>query len=970
MVTPLVPTTSVSGRSEGAAGLSTFLITDIEASTRLWEEHSDAMGAALAVHDRLLRAAIESNSGAVVKTMGDGMLAVFDDPLAAVAAALEAQRALGAVDWGATGPLRVRMAIHSGAAEARDGDFFGPALNRDARILAIGHGGQILLSAVASVLTRERLPANIELLDLGPQRLRDLDRPEQVFQVAVADLQRAFPPLRSLSARRSNLPVALTSFIGREREIAAVDALAKRARLVTLVGTGGTGKTRLMLEVADRTAGRFSEGAWLVELAALADPEEIAPEIARTLGVPEVPGRSVIDSITEFLGPKELLLLLDNAEHLVEGVARIAGRLLAGAPGLRIVTTSREALAVPGEFVFPVPSLGCPVIGQRGGPSRPSARAEVDAAMATDAVRLFADRASSIVSSFELTSANVESVAEICRRVDGIPLAIELAAARVSAMSPEEIAARIGDRFRLLSGGRRTAVPRQQTLQTLIDWSWGLLTDDDRRLLRRLSVFSSGWSAVSAAWIAGEPDGSATPGETTQPGDTAWLERAPSPGAGDDGAEAAMVDELARLVDRSLVVAERAASTRYRMLETIRQYARDRLVEANEAEAIAGRHVRWFAALAEAAAPGLRGPAMVDWLDRIDVEADNVRAALEWSLEASSEQGLQMCIAMFEYWRNRPFAPGGTALVDESIEVARRLAAGPPPPSTDQLALAGRALGGAAFLWAVRGDAAKARLWAQDAVELARSSDDPDALVTAILGRVMVGVFSGEREDPRPLMRDALELARARGDWFSVGAIAGMGAAGISKLDPTEGAEWMAIAVEASSRTGNPLQLAMTAVGHGRMLGATGRIDEARAQFEVASQRFREIGDARLALVSRSDLGHALRGAGRLEDAEAIYRECLPAWVGLGNRGAVASILESLAFVAIARNDAVRAARLLAAAEALRELASAPMTFDEADEHGDWVEGLRAAADPGTIANEWAAGRAMSMADAIAFATA
>ena len=337
---------------------------------------------------------------------------------------------------------------------------------------------------------------------------------------------------------------------------------------------------------------------------------------------------------------------------------------------------------MPGELVFPVPSLGCPVVGQRGGSSGPGARAEIDAAMATEAVRLFTDRASSIVSSFELTPANVESVAEICRRVDGIPLAIELAAARVSAMSPEEIAARIGDRFRLLTGGRRTAVPRQQTLQTLIDWSWGLLTDADRRLLRRLSVFSGGWNAASAAWIAGEPDGGAAPGDGTRPGDPAWLATAPSPGARNDGAEAAMVDGLARLVDRSLVVAERGASTRYRMLETIRQYARDRLVEANEAEAIAGRHVTWFAALAEAAAPGLRGPAMVDWLDRIDAEAENIRAALEWGLEASPEQGLGMCIAMFEYWRNRPFAPGGIALVG-------RIHGGRPTPGQRSVATVG-----------------------------------------------------------------------------------------------------------------------------------------------------------------------------------------------------------------------------------------------------------------------------------------
>ena len=495
---PSVP--SVSG--EGL--LSTFLLTDIEGSTRLWEEHGEAMGAALAVHDRILRGTIESNRGAVVKTMGDGMLAVFHDQVAAVGAALDAQRALRDTGWGATGPLRVRMAVHAGAAESREGDFFGPALNRDARILAIGHGGQILLSAIAAMLARDRLPEDVELLDLGSHRLRDLDRPEQVFQVAVADLRRDFPALRSLSTRRSNLPIPLTSFVGRERELAEVDRLISRGRLVTLIGTGGTGKTRLMIEVAGRVAGRFPDGAWLAELAPLGDPSQIAPEVARALGAQEVPGRPSLDVVSEFLASKELLLVLDNAEHLIDGVAEVAERLLAAAPGVRILTTSREALAVPGEAVMQVPSLSCPGGHELNRFGVVSAAVDLGEAGATEAVRLFSERAGAVLPSFELTAANVNAVTEICRRLDGIPLAIELAAGRVSAMSPQEIAVGLGDRFRLLTGGRRTAVPRQQTLHALIDWSWDLLTEDDCRLLRRLSIFAGGWTAGAAANIAGE----------------------------------------------------------------------------------------------------------------------------------------------------------------------------------------------------------------------------------------------------------------------------------------------------------------------------------------------------------------------------------------------------------------------------------------------------------------------------------
>ncbi|MEO7664778.1 MAG: adenylate/guanylate cyclase domain-containing protein, partial [Candidatus Limnocylindrales bacterium] len=453
------------------ATVSTFLFTDIEGSSQLWEAHGPAMGAALAKHDQLLRAAIEDRGGAVVKTTGDGVLAVFEDPIRGIEAALTAQRGLRDVAWDGMEPLRVRMALHAGSAEVRDGDYFGPSLNRTARILAIGHGGQVIVSAIAAALVRDRLDPDIELRDLGSHRLRDLDRPEQVFQVAAPDLRGDFPPLRSLSTRRSNLPVQLTSFVGREREIAELDVLLARHRLVTLIGVGGTGKTRLMLEVAGRVAGRFADGVWLAELAALTDAAQVPSEVARALGAPEVPGVPTVATVTAFLADKDLLILLDNAEHLVDGVATFVERLLGVVPGLRIVTTSREALAVPGEAVLQLQSLTCPAAGGIRSGSMAEQAIDLPAAAATEAVRLFVERAGAVDPGFALGEGNVGSVAEICRRLDGIPLAIELAAARVSAMSPDEIAKRLGDRFRLLAGGRRTAVPRQQTLHALIDWS-------------------------------------------------------------------------------------------------------------------------------------------------------------------------------------------------------------------------------------------------------------------------------------------------------------------------------------------------------------------------------------------------------------------------------------------------------------------------------------------------------------------
>jgi predicted ATPase/class 3 adenylate cyclase len=931
--------------------LSTFLITDIEGSTRLWEEHASEMSVALATHDRLLREVIERAGGAVVKTTGDGALAVFDDPVAALTCAVDTQRALRDAQWGATGPLKVRMALHAGTAESRDGDVYGPAVNRDARILAIGHGGQILLSAAAATLARDGLPPGLDLIDLGSHRLRDLDRPEQVYQAAVRDLPRDFPPLRSLTTRQSNLPIQLTSFIGREAKVAEVEELIGRSRLVTLIGTGGTGKTRLMLEVADRIAVRFTDGTWLAELAPLGETRQIAPEIARALGAPEVPGQPPIETVSDFLVAKDLLLLLDNAEHLIDGVAEVTSRLLAVAPGLRVLTTSREALGVPGESVFQVPSLICPVFDDQGLVGEGRETLDLDAVRATESVRLFSDRALAVLPTFEVTAENAAALGEICRRLDGIPLALELAAARVSAMSPEEIAQGLGDRFRLLAGGRRTAVPRQQTLEGLIDWSWGLLSDDDRRLLRRLSVFAGGWTASAAARVV--VDDPLSRGEDQDP---------------DDRHTGAVIDGLSRLVDRSMVVADRGPTTRYRMLETIRQYARERLIESGDAVAVAERHFRFFAGFAQAASNALRGPAMIDWLDRLDLESENLGTALEWGLEAAPPDGLAMCDALYSYWRQRVATPATDAHLLRAIDIAQGIAAGPPEPTRAQLALAGRFLGHAALLWGMTGRATDTAEWAREGLAIARASGDRSALIAALEGQIYALVFAGSYEDVRPLYEEAMALAREGEEWDTVAAGASLAAAGSIGVDPENAESLIAEGDAAASRTGNPFAIAMVALGHGRMLGIMGRADAARKYFEVAIARFAELGDERLGLAARSDFGHALRRAGRFDEAEAVYRQAIGGWVRLGNRGAVANLLEQSAFIAIDRADPSRAARLLGAAEASREAAHAPMAIQEVDEHVSFVERLRTEGPRAVVSAAWESGRAMSLSEAVAFA--
>jgi predicted ATPase/class 3 adenylate cyclase len=933
------------------AGLSSFLITDIEGSTRLWEEHAGAMGAALAEHDRLLRSSVEACGGTVIKTTGDGLLAVFDDPIWAISAALGGQRGLRDATWGATGPLRVRMAIHAGAAESRDGDYFGPALNRSARILAIGHGGQILVSAVIAVLGRDRLPGPASLRDLGSHRLRDLDRPEQVFQLLAPDLPAEFPPLRSLSTRRSNLPVQLTSFVGRERELAEVDSLVGRHRLVTLIGTGGTGKTRLMLEAATRLGDRFADGTWLAELAPLGDASQIASEIARALGAPEVPGQPAIATVTAFLADKELVLLLDNAEHLVDGVAGVAERLLAAAPRLRILTTSREALAVPGEAVLQLQSLSCPSLaGSHGGGSAGAGLdpALLEAAAGTEAVRLFVERASAVAPDFVLGPANVVAVSEICRRLDGIPLAIELAAARISAMSADDIALRLGDRFRLLAGGRRTAVPRQQTLHALVDWSWDLLTDDDRRLLRRLSIFAGGWTSRTAARIVGSgPD----------PLD-----------------EVEILDGLTRLVDRSLVVVDRGPTTRYRMLETIRQYAREKLIEAGEVATLADRHFATFAALAATAAPELRGPAMGDWLDRLDADAENLGAALEWGLEASPWQAAVMARDLLAYWQVRVASADADARTVAAIEIARARTVGVPDVPPEEQAIAATLLGDAARLWAMSGRAATGYPWAQDAIILARASGDRRATVYALGGLAISTIFTG-RAGPdggtvRPMFMEATDLAEEIGEWWIVAMAAGFNGATMMPYDPAAGEVLVRRGADGGRRSGSPFAIAAAAMGQGRMLGSLGRTDESAASFRIAVDRLTELGDERMALAARSDLAHALRRGGRLDEAMAVYRETIGGWVHLGHRGAVANQLENIAYVAVDQGDLDRAARLFGAAEALREASGSRPAFDEEPEMARYVERLRTAMPVAELDPAWSVGRSLTMAEAVGVASA
>jgi predicted ATPase/class 3 adenylate cyclase len=572
----------------------TFMFTDLETSTRMWEEHQAAMAQALARHDELIRDAVERREGRVVKTTGDGTLAVFDSAINAVHAAADVQRALSAEPWHQTGPLRARIALHTGIAETRDADYFGPTLNRTARLAAIAHGGQVLVSRSTEAVVRDG--PGIELVDLGDHRLKDLSRPERVFQVVIPGLEREFGPLRSLGVERTNLPVQLTSFIGRAHELERARKLVSDHRVVTITGVGGVGKTRIALQVAGEILGDFEDGTWLCELAAVSDEDAMVQLIVSTLRVTPRSGLSLEDSVVEHLRHKTMLLVLDNCEHLLAPVARLVDRILRAGLGVRVLATSREALDVDGEHTMPLRSMTVAASDEFG---------EVGE---SDAARLFVDRACNARSDFTLDRSNAATVNTICRRLDGIPLAIELAAARVVSMSPPEIASLLDERFRLLTGGRRVALERHQTLRAAVDWSYALLTPIEQLVFQRLGVFAGTFDTAAARAVVADE---------TLP---AWD----------------VIDALDGLVRKSLVIAEDRPGhgTRYQLLETLRQYARERLDEHGDTDLWRRRHAEYYAALGTQVRIGLLGPDEFAWRDRRDIEIDNIRAATSWAIDS------------------------------------------------------------------------------------------------------------------------------------------------------------------------------------------------------------------------------------------------------------------------------------------------------------------------------------------------
>jgi predicted ATPase/class 3 adenylate cyclase len=734
-------------------GTVTFLFTDIEGSTRLWEEHPDAMRPALARHDSILRDAIEGHGGFVVKTTGDGFHAAFGSAHDAVDAAVAAQLALGDGPWEVTGPLQVRMGLHTCEAELRDGDYYGSAVNRVARLMSVAHGGQVVLSAAASELVRA---GSVELVDLGDHRLRDLSRAERVFQVRAPGLRDDFPALRSLDSFPGNLPLQVSSFVGRERELDRVAKAIDDARVVTLTGVGGVGKTRLALQVAAEMLARFREGAWLVELAPVRDPDGVVDAFTAVFGVSARAGQSVEEALVEFLRTKQLLLVIDNCEHLLDAVADLVETLERSCAGVVVLATSREGLALDGEQNLTVPSLSAPTMD-----------ADLAAIAQSDAVALFVQRAHRADADFVLTGENAAAVVEVCRRLDGVPLAIELAAAQVTTMSPAELTRGLDRRFETLAGGRRRAVQRHQTLRAAIDWSFDLCSEPERQLLARMAVFAGGATRDAVEGVCGDPiDGRAVFGR------------------------------LSGLVAQSLVVAQRdGRETRYRLLETIREYGEERLADEGETDTLRSRHARYYRDFARDVIVEMGGPNQRDAARRFAAEQENMLSAMGFAIDCGDvELTLELFTSGFS-----------------STLVGNRM-----PVPSDALTLDGVAehplyplgLAIAAFDAASRGDRVDAERLCEEALAAKqRLGSDPEHLVeeTICFARQANAYSVGALADAARFGKQIAEIGRSSGRLSAVaGGLASAATWHTMAGDPESALPLATEGLAAARRLGNP----------------------------------------------------------------------------------------------------------------------------------------------------------------------
>jgi predicted ATPase/class 3 adenylate cyclase len=893
-------------------GTVTFLFTDIEGSTQLWEKHPEAMKVALTKHDSILRESIKSNHGHIIKTTGDGVHAVFAATIDAIKSITDAQQKiqepLGELK------IKIRAGLHTGEAELRDGDYYGGVLNRAARLMSVAHGGQILISNATAELVREQLPASTTLHDLGEHRLKDLVRPEHIFQINHAELASEFPPIKSLDAFPNNLPIQLTSFVGREKEITEIKSLLNSTRLVTLTGSGGTGKTRLSIEIGAELLSSFPNGVWMIELAPLSDETQIIPALAQAFGLQELPFNPLKNLVMDYLRDKKLLLILDNCEHLIAACARLADELLHQCAGLKILASSREALGIAGEVAYRTPSLAD-----------------------SESTRLFVDRACAANSKFTLTESNASSVAQICHRLDGIPLAIELAAARTKLLSAEQIASRLDDLFRLLVGGSRTALPRQQTLRALIDWSYDLLSEEEKNLLRIASVFVGGWTLDALEAVSEDPNA---------------------------------LEHLEGLVNKSLVVTEEHnGEMRYFLLETIRQYAREKLFEAKQAAAVRDRHFVYFVELSETLWDSFRSENLQPMVSRGMDEVENLRAAMEWGLENNVEENVRLAGNFCVVSSLMGILAEGVERAGSAIERARAL----PPVSGDADLYRQKLIGRALFMQGMVGmGVGNMPLTIQvlrDAIATSRATGDKRILGYSLEMYYTATGFIHAPDRDAAVLEGFHIFTEEIEDSFGLGmAYMMMARLAAEKGNESEKEMYFEKLMEKMRDTPGSYQAAMFHLGMGMDESGHGNYEAAKRIFEEGRKIFKRIGSLNFQLVMQSEIGHVERHTGNLSQAKMIYLETIKGWQLVGNRAAIAHQLECFGLLAIADEEPQRAVKLFGAAEALREKAQSPMADYERVEYDQSVAQLRSMLPEVEFNALWTEGKSMTMEQAIQLA--
>jgi predicted ATPase/class 3 adenylate cyclase len=999
-------------------GTVTFLFTDIEGSTKLWQQHPEPMKSALVRHHRLLQQAIELTGGYVFQIVGDAFCAAFHTASEGVAAALAAQRALTAEPWGETGPIRVRMALHTGTAdvhagEHKSGEYVSSlTLSHTARLLSVAYGGQILLSSATQELVRNDRPSLVELRDLGLHRLRDLARAEHIYQVVAHGLPDAFPALKSLEVVPNNLPRQLTTFIGRDRVIAEAKRLLAETHLLTVTGPGGSGKTRLSLEIAASLLDEYPDGVWLVELAPQADPALVPQVLATTLGIREEAGRPILTTLVDHLRLKRVLLLFDNCEHLVDACARLVEALLRGCLEVKILSTSREALGLTGEVTFRVPPMSLP-----DSLHLPPLERLPD----YEAIRLFLDRAAAVKPDFTLADATAPAVVQICQRLDGLPLAIELAAARVRTLSVEQITAHLDERFRLLTGGRRTALPRHQTLRGLIDWSYGLLSEAERELFRRVSVFVGGWTLGAAAAVC----------------------------VGDGVDRYDIVDLLGRLVDKSLCLTDgQGSDPRYRLLETIRQYGLEKLTETAEDQVVRDRHRDFYLGFAEDAEPRLEGPEQVSWLKRLETDHDNLRAALRWSLDRDeTESALRLGSALSLFWDTHGYVREGREWLDELLARARALPASAVTPVSrralakvldgaarararwsefaeaidfeaqglavwrelgdkrgiaealdnlgettchlgdrargkafvaESLALfrelsdkrgTASALNNLAEIVSADGDLASARALFEESVPLFEAIEDRRGLSHALdnLGGILTA--QGDYGPAEALYSKSLRLAEELGDNHAIAtALRSLGSVAHHRRDHPRARSFYEDSVARFREMNDGFCLAKSLIGLGLTAHEAGDQEHARMLGDQGLALLREA-DAKGELAPRlNQLGGAALAHGDVARAARFFQESLALSAETHHEPGIATSLENLARVAAARGRAPAVLRLLAAADARRRVYGLGCSAADSDACDRAIATARAQLDVATADAAWSDGASMTLEQAIAHA--